>query len=87
MLKLGRQRFDDNTPLMMAIVNRTPDSFFDKGATWTEDAAIARVADGVVVGSAIVDIIAEHGHAAASHVQAYVATLADAVHTARGATQ
>ncbi len=24
---------------MMAIVNRTPDSFFDKGATWAEDAA------------------------------------------------
>ncbi len=27
---------------MMAIVNRTPDSFFDKGATWAEDKALAR---------------------------------------------
>lgn len=56
MLKLGRQRFDDNTPLMMAIVNRTPDSFFDKGATWAEDAAIARVAEVVAQGAEIVDI-------------------------------
>ena len=32
--------------LMMAIVNRTPDSFYDKGATWAEDAAFDRVAPG-----------------------------------------
>ena len=43
-------------------------------------AAIARVADGVVVGSAIVEIIAEYGADAAPHVEAYVRTLADAVH-------
>jgi tryptophan synthase alpha chain len=43
-------------------------------------AAIAQVADGVVVGSAIVEIIAEHGADAAPHVEAYVRTLADAVH-------
>ncbi len=43
-------------------------------------AAIARVADGVVVGSAIVEIIGQHGAAAAPHVEAYVRTLADAVH-------
>jgi tryptophan synthase alpha chain len=42
--------------------------------------AIARVADGVVVGSAIVEIIAEHGANAALHVEAYVRTLARAVH-------
>ncbi|TYL44899.1 dihydropteroate synthase [Nocardioides sp. BGMRC 2183] len=42
--------------LMMAIVNRTPDSFFDKGATWAEDAAFARVAEVVAEGAEIVDI-------------------------------
>lgn len=56
MLKLGRHTFDDNTPLMMAIVNRTPDSFFDKGATWAEDAAFARVAEVVEQGAEIIDI-------------------------------
>ena len=43
-------------------------------------AAIAQVADGVVVGSAIVEIIAKHGENAAPHVQTYIRTLADAVH-------
>ena len=46
-------------------------------------AAIAQVADGVVVGSAIIDVIAQHGTDAAPHVEAYVRTLADAVHNAR----
>jgi tryptophan synthase alpha chain len=46
-------------------------------------AAIARVADGVVVGSAIVEIVGKHGTGAAPHVEAYVRTLADAVHSAR----
>ena len=43
-LRLGRHEFDDDATLMMAIVNRTPDSFFDKGATWAEDKAFERVA-------------------------------------------
>ena len=55
-LKLGRHAFDDNDTLMMAIVNRTPDSFFDKGATWAEDAAFSRVAEVVAQGAEIVDI-------------------------------
>ena len=46
-------------------------------------AAIAKVADGVVVGSAIIDVIAHHGADAPRHVEAYVRTLADAVHNAR----
>ncbi|AUW58662.1 tryptophan synthase subunit alpha [Sphingobium sp. SCG-1] len=37
--------------------------------------AIGRVADGVVVGSAIVEIVGTHGSAAPSHVQTYVASL------------
>ncbi|MEQ7847215.1 dihydropteroate synthase [Nocardioides kribbensis] len=55
-LKLGRREFDDDAMLMMAIVNRTPDSFFDKGATWAEDKALARVAQVVADGAEIVDI-------------------------------
>lgn len=55
-LKLGRHEFDDNATLMMAIVNRTPDSFYDKGATWAEDKAFDRVAQVVAEGAEIVDI-------------------------------
>ncbi|MEP6785041.1 MAG: tryptophan synthase subunit alpha [Sphingomonadales bacterium] len=43
-------------------------------------AAIAKVADGVVVGSAIVEIVGKYGVDAAPHVEAYVRSLADAVH-------
>src|SRR4051812_5847093 len=40
----------------MAIVNRTPDSFYDRGATYAEGAAADRVAEVVADGAAIVDI-------------------------------
>jgi dihydropteroate synthase len=55
-LALGRFAFDDEAALMMAIVNRTPDSFFDKGATWEEDKAFDRVAQVAAEGAEIVDI-------------------------------
>jgi len=55
-LKLGRHEFADDATLMMAIVNRTPDSFYDKGATWAEDKAIDRVAQASDEGAEIVDI-------------------------------
>ena len=55
-LRLGRHEFDDDATLMMAIVNRTPDSFYDKGATWAEDKAFDRVAEVVAQGAEIVDI-------------------------------
>ncbi|WNO54964.1 tryptophan synthase subunit alpha [Stakelama saccharophila] len=45
-------------------------------------AAIARVADGVVVGSAIVERIAEHGEDAPGPVRDYVQTLAAAIRAA-----
>lgn len=45
--------------------------------------AIARIADGVVVGSAIVELVARHTTDAPRHVRAYVETLAAAVHAAR----
>ena len=55
-LRLGRHEFADDATLMMAIVNRTPDSFYDKGATWAEDKAFERVAQVVDQGAEIVDI-------------------------------
>ncbi len=55
-LRLGRHRFADDATLMMAIVNRTPDSFYDQGATWAEDKAFERVAQVVDQGAEIVDI-------------------------------
>ena len=55
-LRLGRFEFGDDAMLMMAIVNRTPDSFFDKGATWEEDKAFDRVAQVAAEGAEIVDI-------------------------------
>ena len=56
MLRLGRHEFADDATLMMAIVNRTPDSFYDRGATWAEDKAFDRVAQVVDQGAEIVDI-------------------------------
>ncbi len=55
-LCLGRRSFTDDTTLMMAIVNRTPDSFYDRGATWAEDKAFERVAQVVADGAEVVDI-------------------------------
>jgi dihydropteroate synthase len=55
-LRLGRHSFADDRRLMMAIVNRTPDSFYDRGATWAEDKAFDRVARVVDEGAEIVDI-------------------------------
>ncbi|WP_202239040.1 dihydropteroate synthase [Actinacidiphila reveromycinica] len=40
----------------MAIVNRTPDSFYDQGATFTDEPALERVARVVDEGAAIVDV-------------------------------
>ena len=55
-LRLGRHTFAPEATLVMAIVNRTPDSFYDKGATWAEDKAFDRVAEVVEQGAEIVDI-------------------------------
>jgi tryptophan synthase alpha chain len=45
--------------------------------------AIAKVADAVVVGSALVDVVAQHGENAASPVLEATRALAEAVHSAR----
>jgi len=44
---------------------------------------IARVADGVVVGSALVELVAEHGTDAPAKLRELTASLAEAVHAAR----
>ena len=46
-------------------------------------AAIAKVADGVVVGSALVDLVAEHGANAPDVIRKATRALAEAVHSAR----
>jgi len=55
-LRLGTREFGDGASVVMAIVNRTPDSFFDMGATYDEAAALAAVARAVDEGADIVDI-------------------------------
>ena len=55
-LRLGRHEFPARAGLVMAIVNRTPDSFYDRGATWDEQRAHDRVAQVVAEGADIVDV-------------------------------
>ncbi len=55
-LRLGARMFADTDLLVMAIVNRTPDSFFDRGATFADDAAMAAVDRAVAEGADIVDV-------------------------------
>jgi dihydropteroate synthase len=55
-LRLGRQRFDEHATVVMAIVNRTRDSFYDQGATYAADAALERVRAVVDAGADMVDI-------------------------------
>ena len=56
-------------PVAVGFGIRTPD----------QAAAVARVADGVVVGSAIVELVGQHGNAAPAHVRTYIATLRAAI--------
>jgi tryptophan synthase alpha chain len=70
---VARLKAGTDLPVAVGFGVRTPE----------QAANIARVADGVVVGSAIVELIAQHGTQAAGPVREYVATLAAAIHTAR----
>ncbi|MEC4018446.1 dihydropteroate synthase [Streptomyces sp. H27-D2] len=56
MLRLGTREFAEGEPVIMAIVNRTPDSFYDQGATFRDEPALARVEQSVSEGAAIIDI-------------------------------
>ncbi|MCL2582190.1 MAG: dihydropteroate synthase [Streptosporangiales bacterium] len=55
-LRLGRGQFGPERTLVMAIVNRTPDSFYRPGSTWDETAAMERVHEAVAEGADIIDI-------------------------------
>jgi dihydropteroate synthase len=51
----GRRPVRDRA-LVMAIVNRTPDSFYDQGATFDDDAAKAAIDRAVIEGADMIDI-------------------------------
>src|ERR1700719_2400935 len=55
-LRLNRRTFEPRQLLVMAIVNRTPDSFYQPGVTWDQAAAMDRVHAAVADGADIVDI-------------------------------
>jgi dihydropteroate synthase len=55
-LRLGARTFGPGELAVMAIVNRTPDSFYDRGATFAADAALRAVAHAVAEGADIIDI-------------------------------
>ncbi|WP_433315690.1 dihydropteroate synthase [Micromonospora sp. CA-269861] len=55
-LRLGGQTFAPGELVVMAIINRTPDSFFDRGATYAADSALRAVERAVDEGAAIIDI-------------------------------
>ena len=73
---VARLKAATDLPVAVGFGIRTPE----------QAAAIARVADGVVVGSAIVELVGEHGGEAPEMVREYVEGLAKAVHSARLAT-
>ena len=56
MIRFGKREPARDRALVMAIVNRTPDSFYDRGAAFTDTAAMSRVDAAVVEGADIVDI-------------------------------
>jgi dihydropteroate synthase len=55
-LRLGSRTFGPQDQVIMAIINRTQDSFFDGGANWETDTALASVDRAVAEGADIVDI-------------------------------
>ena len=70
---VARLKAATDLPIAVGFGVRTPE----------QAAAIARVADGVVVGSAIVELVAQHGINAAGPVRDYVASLKAAIQSAR----
>ncbi len=69
---VGRIKAATDLPVAVGFGVRTPE----------QAAEIARVADGVVVGSALVEIIAQAGDGAPQQLRALVSVLANAVHSA-----
>jgi dihydropteroate synthase len=56
LLRLGALDVPDGAFVVMAIVNRTPDSFYDRGATYELAAAVERVDRVVAEGADMVDV-------------------------------
>jgi dihydropteroate synthase len=56
LLRLGALDVPDGRLVVMAIVNRTPDSFYDRGATYELAAAVERVDRVVAEGADMVDV-------------------------------
>jgi dihydropteroate synthase len=55
-LRLGTRTWPPGSFAMMAVINRTPDSFFDRGATYGFDAAIESAERALAAGADILDI-------------------------------
>lgn len=56
-LKLGEQRLDITTrAVVMGILNRTPDSFYDQGATFAFDAFLQKAESHVLSGADLLDV-------------------------------
>ena len=54
---IGRRTFDfDHEIVVMGIVNRTPDSFFDQGRTYALDDAVAAALDADAAGAGWIDV-------------------------------
>ncbi|QDP96087.1 dihydropteroate synthase [Microlunatus elymi] len=55
-LRFRDKVYEPGSQLVMAIVNRTTDSFYDHGATWSTDRALHRVDEAISQGADILDI-------------------------------
>lgn len=56
-LALGARRYDVTTrALVMGVLNRTPDSFYDRGATFALDALVRRADEMVADGADVLDV-------------------------------
>ncbi len=56
-IRIGDRRVDvRNRALVMGILNRTPDSFYDRGATWSFDAFLRRADELVTDGADLLDV-------------------------------
>src|SRR6478609_9350913 len=57
MLRVGERTIDiSRRTLVMGILNRTPDSFYDRGATWEFDAFLRRAETQVGDGADLLDV-------------------------------
>ena len=64
MLALGDEKVDvTHRPLVMGILNRTPDSFYDRGETFALDALVRRAEALVLDGADLLDIGGGEGRA------------------------